>query len=177
MDANALAGEPSPAKAFSFEGDEEAEAFGTPAAPAGNRPPSLPSPAAPPKKPRSAADQASGSARRNAVAPRPKTPAPGSSIDPADRQTIVTPNLWGPDSAIMRQPDVVERDLSDESLQKRKKLPRKVMIAIYIACVLAVIAIVTILVLVLSPLPEPSFIASCDHPRSAAAALGPISSG
>ena len=62
----------------------------------------------------------------------------------------------------MRQPSVVERDLADEDLQKRGKLPRKVMIAIYIACVLAVIAAVTLLVLFLSPLPEPNIV-SCQN--------------
>lgn len=112
----------------------------------------------PPRAP-SPSKRGGGSPQRNAVAPRPSTPAPGTQVRSDAPQPIPTPNLWGPDAAIMKQPSVVERDLADESLRKRRRIPRKIMIAIYIACVLAVIAAVTLFILNFAPTPDPGLIA------------------
>ena len=102
-----------------------------------------PEPKAPPKKEQ---------ARRSTAKPRPKGPAPGQTGSrlPDGPEPITTPNLWGPDAAIMKQPSVVEKDLADETLRKSgwAALSHKKKIAVYIASVIAVLVIFIVLVVI-----------------------------
>lgn len=108
-----------------------------------------PAPKAPPKK---------EPTRRSTAVPRPKGPAPGRTEGrlPDGPEPITTPNLWGPDAAIMKQPSVVEKDLADEDLQKRgfAALPHRTKVAIYIASVIAVLIIFTALIVVFGQTPD-----------------------
>lgn len=95
-----------------------------------------------PKKPSKA-----GQERRSTAKPRPKGPAPGQTGSrlPEGPEPIVTPNLWGPDAAIMKQPSVVEKDLADEDLHKTRwgALAHGKKIAVYITSVVVVLAVFT----------------------------------
>ena len=95
--------------------------------------------------------------RRSTAKPRPKGPAPGQTASkPSGPEPFMTPNLWGPDAAIMKQPSVVEKDLADEDLRKGgwARLSHKKKVAVYIASVIVVLVIFVALIVIFGGSPD-----------------------